>query len=105
MAMLVYPEVVQEAAWHEGDVVRKLRQAAGWKLRHLHQASGVTIKVLSELELGHTKEAKRGTLTKIAAAFGLSLREFQDLVPSAPVRFELAVKHAEARPVRRTKRG
>ena len=80
---------VKEVPWHEGDVVRKLRMAAGWKLKHLHGASGVSVKVLNDLEMGHTKEAKGTTLTKIAKAFGLSLRDFRDLVPAAVVRFDV----------------
>lgn len=77
--------------WHEGDVVRKLRQVLGWRLKDLKKLTGLNISVIHDLEVGTTKEAKRATLIKLAAAFGLTLRELQDQVPLQAVRFNVAV--------------
>lgn len=67
--------------WHEGDVVRKLRTLAGWTLEEMSERSGVNLNVISRLELGVTKEAKRATLAKVAAVFGLTERQLVDCVP------------------------
>jgi transcriptional regulator with XRE-family HTH domain len=67
--------------WHEGDVVRKLRTLTGWTLQQTAARSGVTFNTISRIELGVTQEAKRGTLTKVAAAFGLTARQLADCVP------------------------
>jgi len=83
---------VREVAWHEGDVVRKLRAAAGWTLNDLETRSGVGFAVIHKLESGRTKEAKRATLEKLAAAFGLTARDLLDLVPSTPIRLDVPVK-------------
>jgi transcriptional regulator with XRE-family HTH domain len=69
--------------WREGDVIRRLRTAAGWKLKHLAAASGVDLQVIHRLEIGKTKEAKRATLMKIAGAFGLTDRQLIDAIPKA----------------------
>ena len=69
--------------WHEGDVVRKLRAIVGWKLKDLSAASGVDIQVIHRLEVGKTKEAERETLTRLAAAFGLTWRQLLDAVPAS----------------------
>ncbi len=90
-------EAVREAPWTEGDVVRKLRLVAGWKLKHLAKHSGVSLTMIHELEMGKTKEAKRATLTRIAAAFGLTLRDLLDLVPQKPVRLDVSAPHVETR--------
>src|SRR4051794_12561325 len=82
---------LMKLVWREGDVIRRLRMAAGWRLRDLAEASGVDIQVIHRLEIGKTKEAKRGTLTKIAGAFGLSDRQLLDAVPAgADLPVELA---------------
>jgi transcriptional regulator with XRE-family HTH domain len=91
------PICVREVAWHEGDVVRKLRGAAGWTLKELEERSGVHFSVIHGLEIGTTKEPKRATLTKLAEAFGLTPRELSDLVPTRPVRLD--VKEAPRRMV------
>lgn len=69
--------------------MRKLRQAAGWKLKHLKERSGVSLTAIHELEMGVTKEATRAILTKIAAAFGLTLNELLSQVPTIPVRLDV----------------
>ena len=69
--------------WREGDVIRKLRMMVGWKLEDLAKASGVGLQVIHRLEVGKTKEAKRRTLTMIAAAFGLTDRQLLDAIPDA----------------------
>lgn len=81
------PEV-QETPWNIGDVVAKLRDAAGWTLDDLAEHAGMNRNVISKLETGRTGEAKRKTLVKIAAAFGLTVRELEDQVPQTPVRFD-----------------
>lgn len=67
--------------WREGDVIRRLRMEAGWKLKHLTAATGLDQKTIHQIEMGHTKEAKRSTLRKIASAFGLTERQLLDAVP------------------------
>ena len=82
--------LVREASWTAGDLVRKLRGVSGLKLEQLAARAGVSLSAIHELEVGTTAEPKRATLTKIAAVFGLTLREFEDLIPNRPVKFELA---------------
>jgi transcriptional regulator with XRE-family HTH domain len=67
--------------WHDGDVVRKLRDAFEWTLKDLAKKSGVDIQTIHRLEKGQTKEAKRDTLRKLAEAFNLTARELEDAVP------------------------
>lgn len=89
--------IVREAAWHLGDVIRKLRAAADLTLHELADQSGVNISVIHDLEIGRTKEAKRATLDKLASAFSLTARELEDLIPSQPVRFDIVTKVKETR--------
>jgi transcriptional regulator with XRE-family HTH domain len=87
--------------WHEGDVIRKLRQAVGWTLGDLHRVSGVDMGVIHRLEIGRTKEPKRGTLVRIAAAFGLTDRQLLDAVPA---QIELPIRlREEGRTARKTR--
>lgn len=81
---------MRECPWEVGDVIRKLRLCADWTLDDLNERCDVSFTAISRIELGITKEPKRGTLTKIAAAFGLTLREFEDLIPTTPVRLNVA---------------
>ena len=67
--------------WTEGDVVRKLRAAVGWRLKDLAAASGLPLQVIHKLERGKTKEPKRVTMQKLARAFGLSDRQLFDAIP------------------------
>jgi transcriptional regulator with XRE-family HTH domain len=83
--------------WHEGDVVRKLRNSLDWTLQDLATTSGVNIQVIHKLEAGVTKEAKRTTLARIARAFGLTERHLLDATPAPR---EMPVK--AARRARRT---
>jgi transcriptional regulator with XRE-family HTH domain len=82
--------------WTEGDVVRKLRAMRGWTLQQLQIKSGVNIQVLHRIESGKTKEAKRATLDRIAAVFGVTSRHLLDAVPppSHIVAEPLAVRRA-----------
>jgi len=94
--------------WHEGDVIRRLRRAAGWKLEDLKQASGVDVQVIHRIEMGITKEPKRDTLRKIARAFGLTDRQLLDAIPppiDLPVQWTAGPFAAEGRrkPQRRKK--
>lgn len=76
--------------WRDGDVIRRLRMAAGWKLKDLAAASGVDVQVIHRIEVGLTKEPKRVTLERIARAFGLTDRQLMDAVPppiDLPVQF------------------
>lgn len=45
--------------------------------------------VINKLEMGYTKEAKQPTLRKIAKAFGLELREMEDMIPGGSVRLDV----------------
>lgn len=85
----IYKLTVREVPWTEGDLVRKLRSAADWRLEDLAERSGVSTTSIHDLEIGRTKEAKRETREKLAAAFGLTLRQFEDLVPKDPVRLDV----------------
>ena len=58
--------------WHEGDVIRKLRDSVNWTLADLSRASGVSVQVINRIEKGHTREPKSATLERLAQAFGLS---------------------------------
>ena len=69
--------------WTEGDVVRKIRSACGLTLQDLAGLAGVSLTAVNRLETGHTKEAKRGTLNKIANVFGLSGPDLLGAIPHA----------------------
>lgn len=55
--------------WHEGDVVRKLRESVQWTLDDLSRASGVSVQVINRLEKGRTRDPKTATLGRLAKAF------------------------------------
>lgn len=81
---------VREVSWSVGDVIRKLRIAAGWRIKDLSAKTGNMDKtVINKLEMGITKEAKRETLAKLAQAFGLTVREMEDLIPGGVVRLDV----------------
>lgn len=67
--------------WHEGDVIRKLRECVHWTLADLSAASGVNVQVIHRIERGHTKEPKRSTLTRIIKPFGW---RYRDLIAAVP---------------------
>jgi len=71
----------QTKRWHEGDVIRKLRIAFGWTLPELARRSQINQQTIHRIEKGETKDPKRDTLTRIAAAFNLTARELDDAVP------------------------
>lgn len=54
-----------------GAEVRRLRLARGWKLRHLAEATGITVSGLSRLETG--EGAAIESLEAVAAALGRKL--------------------------------
>lgn len=54
--------------WHIGDVVRKLRDAKGWKQQLLAAKAGVSLSTISRLEDG--REAKTATVDAVARALG-----------------------------------
>ena len=70
--MLIPSEAYISMHWHEGDVIRKLRDSVNWTLADLSRASGVSIQVINRIEKGHTREPKSATLDRLAQAFGLS---------------------------------
>lgn len=85
----VYPSrPVREVAWHEGDVVRKLRISAGLRLEDLARLAGMSFTTIAALELGKTRDPKRATIDKIALAFGLTERELREMVPGGRVRLK-----------------
>lgn len=79
---------VKDVAWHEGDVVRKLRIAAGLTLEQLAALSSLSFTTIAAMEIGKTREPKRETIAKLALAFGLSERELRDMVPQQAVRLK-----------------
>lgn len=76
--------------WHEGDVIRKLRELANWTLQDLSVATGVHPNVLNRIEKGRTTEPKNSTLDRIGAAFGLTAIDIRQAVPmSHPLQVRL----------------
>ena len=73
--------VDQVLPWTEADVVRKLRAETGITLKRLAKESGVALKTINRLEMGHTEEAKRATLMKLARVFGMTQDEFFAAIP------------------------
>jgi transcriptional regulator with XRE-family HTH domain len=76
---------VQKLTWTEGDVIRKLRRAFGWTLEALAKRTTLDPTTLNKIELGKTKAADRATLQKLAAAFGFTLTQFLDSIPSQTI--------------------
>ncbi len=101
--------------WTEGDVIRKLRSVVGLTLTQLAAVSGVNLQVIHRLEAGTTKEPKRATRARLAAAFGLTERHLLDAVPPAidipvlvkfpreapPAKRKRPLPHAPAKPYQR----
>jgi transcriptional regulator with XRE-family HTH domain len=78
-----------EASWHIGDVIRKLRQESGLKLKQVAERAGINLSVIHKLEMRHTKEPERATLQKLAAVFGLTVRQLEDMVPASSIRWHI----------------
>lgn len=98
----VYPSPsVRTVPWHEGDVIRKLRVAAGLRLEDLAAMTTLSFTTIAALEIGKTREAKRTTIEKIALAFGLTERELRDMVPRQGVRLAQAEPQKLARDKRK----
>lgn len=87
-----YEGAVGTVAWHEGDVIRKVRTLLGWTLEDLAAVSGVNFTVINRIELGKTKEPKRATLTKIARAFGWTPRQILEAVPTQGFALDLSIR-------------
>lgn len=79
--------------WREGDVIRKLRDVAGWGLEQLAEISGVDLQTIHRIEKGYTKEPKARTLYRIAQAFGITERQLRDAIPPA---MDLSVRFSSA---------
>jgi transcriptional regulator with XRE-family HTH domain len=71
--------------WHEGDVIRKLRDTTKWNLQELSRRSGVNVQVIHKIERGLTRDPKRKTLDKIGLAFGLTASDIRNAVPEPRV--------------------
>lgn len=76
-----YPMTPMRINWRDGDVIRRLRDQAGWTLEQLAEVSTVNPQTIHRLEKGKTKEAKRETLERIAHVFGLTERQLRDALP------------------------
>lgn len=76
---------MQKLTWTEGDMLRKLRVAFGWKLKELAAKTTLDPTTLNKIELGKTKAADRATLQKLATAFGFTLTQFLDSIPSQAI--------------------
>ena len=72
--------------WHEGDLVHKLRGIYQLTVQQLAQRADLPPSVIYRLEDGRTKEPKRDTVNKLAAAFGMTAREFADCIPPETLR-------------------
>jgi transcriptional regulator with XRE-family HTH domain len=77
---------VRVVDWHEGDLVHKLRGIYKLTVQQLSKRADVAPSVIYRLEDGRTKEPKRETVSKLAAAFGMTPREFEDAVPPVALR-------------------
>lgn len=67
--------------WNEADLIRKLRAETGITLERLAAESRLSITTINRIELGKTAEAKRATLAKLAAVFGLTYEDFMAAIP------------------------
>ncbi|MCZ7420044.1 helix-turn-helix domain-containing protein [Verrucosispora sp. WMMA2121] len=66
-----------------GSRLRALRRAAGSTLEELAQASGVSIRAISDMERGHTGAPQTRTLAALARALGLNSDERRQLDEAA----------------------
>lgn len=76
---------MRNVPWTEGDVIRKLRVIFGFTLEQLAERCDVSFTTISKLELGKTKEARRDTLKKIAAAFGWTAQQIIEAIPTQTI--------------------
>jgi transcriptional regulator with XRE-family HTH domain len=61
--------------FHVGDVIRKLRNQAGWSIEDLAQKAGVNKGTISTIERGDALNFRQETIAKIAKALGTSATE------------------------------
>ncbi|WP_328474166.1 helix-turn-helix domain-containing protein [Actinoplanes sp. NBC_00393] len=78
-----------------GDRLRELRRDAGLTMEQLSDASGVSVRAISDMERGHSRAPQPRTLAALATALGLSEREHEEL--AEPGR-ELRLQTARTRP-------
>jgi len=85
--------------WHEGDVIRKIRATVGWTLEDLASASGVNVYAIHKIEKGITREAKRATLDRIGAPFGLTWDQILKAIPpSSDLVIKIRIKPQQRKP-------
>jgi transcriptional regulator with XRE-family HTH domain len=58
-----------------GEVIRRLRRAAGMRQQDLAEAAGVGISLVTQLEQGRTKDPRLTTLRALANALGVDMNE------------------------------
>ena len=63
-----------------GILLRQVRDRRGWSLRQLGERSGVSYVTIQRIEAG-TLSPTVATLEKLAAALGISVREFFPTTP------------------------
>ncbi|GIE31040.1 hypothetical protein Ait01nite_040850 [Actinoplanes italicus] len=78
-----------------GGRLRSLRHAAGLTMDQLSEASGVSVRAISDMERGHSRTPQPRTLAALATALGLGDDEHRAFADSAR---ELRMRTADARP-------
>ncbi|QLJ02467.1 helix-turn-helix domain-containing protein [Streptomyces sp. NEAU-sy36] len=63
-----------------GDVLRGLRQRAGWTIEELAEASGVSVRAIGDMERGHSRVPQRRTVAALADGLGLGDVEHEALL-------------------------
>lgn len=71
---------METLVWHVGDVVRKLRERAGWGQKELADKASVSLSTISRLENGRNYDPQ--TFGRIVAALGVREADIFSAIPT-----------------------
>lgn len=86
--------------WREAHVIHALRIECGWQVKELAKRAGLGTSVIYRLEDGRVLNPTPQTLAKLATAFGVTVKEIRNAVPSEPIKvaMPLPIKAKRAQP-------
>lgn len=72
-------------------MIHALRIACGWQVQELAKRAKLNPSVIYRIEDGRVLHPRQETLEKLAAAFGVTVRELRNAVPAEPMKFSAAL--------------